>query len=283
MSQIAANLFSTPPLLLALIAPIGCKYQEPGFQVKNGCSVYVVAEPGSMGSVHSTRVVDADPGSFQPVPALAGAPKNALPYARDKSKVFVGVLMLPFQLEGCDPASFAILQPDGVYARDDANVYYCGLKLPNADPATFQVLEKPYAKDKGQVYAGAVVMEVANPAAFEVVLKGYSDMPLSTRGIVIIPRNQEEVKQSVGGWARDGVNYYGGLSAVPLADYATFKVLNSCYGKDQDHVYYCRHGGVTFVRNADAASFEIKSQGSAARGQDKFGEYFRGERVVADP
>ena len=56
-----------------------------------------------------------------------------------------------FEIDGADPASF--LAFDQTYARDKSTVYVDGRPLPDADAATFELLDRPnFAKDTRHVY-----------------------------------------------------------------------------------------------------------------------------------
>jgi hypothetical protein len=61
-----------------------------------------------------------------------------------------------------------------VYATTVDHVYLIGVKLPDADPATFEMLTYPYSKDAKQAYCGSIPIAGANPATFQ-VLGGFLD------------------------------------------------------------------------------------------------------------
>jgi hypothetical protein len=56
-----------------------------------------------------------------------------------------------FEIDGADPASFQVF--DQTYARDRSTVYVDGRPLPDADAASFEVLDRPnFARDARHVY-----------------------------------------------------------------------------------------------------------------------------------
>ena len=67
-------------------------------------------------------------------------------FAKDKNHVY----MSGIKLENADPATFKKL--DGMYAKDKNSVYVLWYKIREADPATFQILNSGYSKDKNHVY-----------------------------------------------------------------------------------------------------------------------------------
>ncbi len=70
---------------------------------------------------------------------------------------------------GADAATFKVLGLDVDYGKDARHVYVMGHAIPNADPATFRILDGLYARDKSRIYSGNVVMKVDNIDHFEIV------------------------------------------------------------------------------------------------------------------
>jgi DKNYY family len=55
------------------------------------------------------------------------------------------------EVEGAVVASFEAF--DGTYARDKSNVYFDGRPIPDADAASFELLDRPgFFKDRHRVY-----------------------------------------------------------------------------------------------------------------------------------
>jgi hypothetical protein len=74
-------------------------------------------------------------------------------------------------IEGADAATFKVL-PDGDYAKDAHAAYWRGLRIYNADAASFQALSRSHAKDDGHAYFEGRTIEGADPTTFvEVTLQ----------------------------------------------------------------------------------------------------------------
>lgn len=72
-----------------------------------------------------------------------------------------------FEMGGADPATFEAL--DSTYARDNSHVYINGALLPDADAASFELLQRPgFAKDRDHVYQRDRVLS-DDPAHFELL------------------------------------------------------------------------------------------------------------------
>jgi hypothetical protein len=65
-----------------------------------------------------------------------------------------------------DPATFHVLQ--GAYAQDAQHVFYFSDPIQDADAATFRALEGPYASDSRRVYWMGKPIDSADPATFRV-------------------------------------------------------------------------------------------------------------------
>jgi hypothetical protein len=251
-------------------------FPNGGFRVERGKCVYVTVShaPGSHPII--TRPLPADPGSFSVVSPRQDATKIALEYAKDANTVFVGALTYPYVLRDCDPNTFSILSPDGKYACDCSHVYYCGIPLKAADPATFQILQPPYAKDSTHAFAGAAAIPVQDAASFEVVVPGDSGFPLFPFGGRLVEHDSLPLKTSIGGWARDKTAYYYADAIVAEADRESFEILNSLHAKDKNHVYYASERHVFIIPGADPSTFQVVGP-SLIRGRDKNGEYLSGQ------
>jgi len=55
------------------------------------------------------------------------------------------------------------------YSQDNKYCYYFMTPLPEADPATFQLVGEFYAKDAQRVYTNGGIIEGADPATFRVL------------------------------------------------------------------------------------------------------------------
>lgn len=258
--------------------PLSLLPSSRGFQVKDGEAVYI-SVGGAPGSPPIVRKVPADPQTFQAIPPIDNATKSSLTYACDSKQVFVAAVTRPYLLLGCDPTSFTAMSADGKYSRDARHVYYCGILLKDADPDTFQILAPPYSKDADHAYAGAVAMDVLDASTFEVLRPGDSEFPLIDSSGQLKEREFIKPRTSIWGWARDSQACYYADKRIPNADRDTFEILNFCYARDKDKVYYAQSRSVSVVAGADMASF-VADPSIEIRASDKNGEFLKGKRVA---
>jgi hypothetical protein len=186
-----------------------------------------------------------------------------------------------------DEHGFQILQPEG-YAKNTQDVFHGGAKVDGADAATFQLLEKQggLAKDAKRVYDRGAVIEGADPASFERTgmeglgrdKKDYylGTKPLHVRDMAsfkVLDANACGKDDKI--WARDSLDYYVSRVATPIADPATFQVIQSWYAKDARQVYF----GSEVLAGADAASFQGIGGESGEFAKDSKNVYWQGKVV----
>ena len=152
-------------------------------------------------------------------------------------------------VEGAEAATFTLVK-DG-YAKDAQRVYLNGIKIPEADPATFIVFHfegntptlgeaSSWSKDAYHVYRNHVIVQSADPATFAYG-NGYGRdaLTLFDENGNSIEINPNTFAPLSAGYDRDSaqVSYYG--SVVPGADPTTFEVLdaNTPYARDARHIY----------------------------------------------
>lgn len=94
-------------------------------------------------------------------------------FATDKRRIFKGSTVV---LTQADAASFELMS-DHDFGKDNSHVYYLGATQPiivqDADPVSFEVLERGYARDRNHIfvieqYANVVKLEQADIDTFEV-------------------------------------------------------------------------------------------------------------------
>jgi hypothetical protein len=160
----------------------------------------------------------------------------------------------PFKTaEGLDVASFEAMSE--VYTRDKDRVYFKVISsgeflvivLPEADPASFEVLATDLARDKNHVWHCEYLQAGVDPATVKLVNGGtvYKD--------------------------KDSVHYQS--ETIAGADAASFKHLNSGYYADRGRVYWC----TSPIPDADLATFEVL--GGSFFAKDKTSVYRSGERL----
>ena len=169
-------------------------------------------------------------------------------YASDNFHVyFEGITM-----EGADPASFSLLSAD--QARDNVHVYYRGAIIPGAAPKSFKSLDAEWGKDSHAAYYHLQPFKVCDPETF---------------GFIWEPGTSV--------WESDAQCVYSNGSKLPGADPASFVALSLWFGKDKTHVYYADK----IIQGADPATFRVKGTSAyspdSIMGQDKNGCYFQDE------
>jgi hypothetical protein len=154
------------------------------------------------------RPISDDPGHFE---LIDGG------LSKDSTSVFWtdgGVL-------SGDPAHFAIVSNTDhyVFTRDSRTVHVNGNPIPDADPATFRVLQGAYAQDGLRIFYFTDPIIDADAASFR---------PLD------------------GPYAGDARRVYWMGKAIDGADPATFRVLNAAFECSADaERAYCRQAAVT--------------------------------------
>ena len=84
-------------------------------------------------------------------------------YAGEGQTVHVNGNPIP----NADPATFQILR--GAYARDDRRVFHFADRIVDPDLASFRPLDGPYASDYGHVYWMGTTIDGASPNAFRIL------------------------------------------------------------------------------------------------------------------
>ena len=195
-----------------------------------------------------------------------------------------------FELANAD--GFKILEqnadPCPGYAINAHHVF-CGTAIVDgAEVASFQILDKwsGLTKDAKHVFCGTTVIEGADPATFEYagmwgLGRDKSDYylvpsPLHVRdraSFKVLDANAYGKDDHI--WARDNLDYYVKNQATPIADPATFQVIQSWYAKDARQVYF----GSTVLAGADAASFQGIGGESGEFAKDAGHVYWQGQVV----
>lgn len=132
-----------------------------------------------------------------------------------------------------DAATFEVLSVE--YTKDQKMVYYRWIspgrwwvvELPDADPATFEVVEGNLGKDKASVWWYGAKLEGCDPATLQVVEKYHV-------------------------WKDKAAVWYQHLKIVG-ADPGTFTHLDSAYYVDKDHAYWSNRQ----IVGADVATFKV--------------------------
>jgi hypothetical protein len=173
-------------------------------------------------------------------------------------------------IEGVDPETFVILDKHG-YAKDKLRVYYEGVPVEGADPASFEDITDDYGKDATQVYYQFRAIPGADPATFNVFNiqwgRDANDIYLQDRPIEACDPDTFVLLD--GNWERDDKCVYRNWAKLEDADPASFVVLNFWFAKDKNHVY---SNDLSIIEGADPATFKVQEVCKVC-GQDKNGCY----------
>jgi hypothetical protein len=175
------------------------------------------------------------------------------------SKVYYlgGFPSTAFEIYGADVNTFEILDEPQVYALDSNNVYFHGVLIPDADPATFELLDSPYSRDANHVYVSDSIHS-NDPAHFEIV---QGNVMRDSEHIYwsgeIISDNPEHLV-IIGTWGfytylEDSDKVYINGEVIKYASPIGFGVLKDEYSRGETNVYYFDE----MISMADAGTFEI--------------------------
>lgn len=147
-----------------------------------------------------------------------------------------------FDVSGADADSFEVL--DGGFARDRGAVYLDGRALPDADPASFELLDRAgYAKDARQVYARDRVIS-SDPEHFELLGGDLSRDRAAVYwpdGSVLSddPEHFEIISNAERYlFTRDKKRVHVNGNPIAGADPQSYRVLGEAYGTDRDGAFY---------------------------------------------
>jgi len=171
------------------------------------------------------------------------------------------------------------------YIKNNRYVYFRDIKIKNADPNSFQILNDRYMKDKNNVFYNETkkitTVKNADPESFLVVdsdngkdknhFYWYGEMRKGKEPI--LSQDYGEVSP----YNKDEKFVYYGNQEILGADSETFIVLSQNYAKDKNNVYcYDYHGSgekIKKLEGADVNSFTIYHSDGTEYGKDKGSSY----------
>lgn len=177
-------------------------------------------------------LADADPASF----ALLDEPD----YSKDATHVFLNGRVLSE-----DVAGFAFLDAGGM-TKDGAHVYWSDGTVLSDDPDGFTVLSDAehylFTKDSDAVHVNGTSIPDADPATLEVVGGAYASDARRVYYFTNVIANADAPSLEVldGSYARDDARVYWMGKVVPGADPESFVVLNPDFEctADAEHAFY---------------------------------------------
>lgn len=161
----------------------------------------------------------------------------------------------PFAIPDADVASFKIL--DNAYAHDATRVYLNGQPIPAADPATFEILSYPYARDAHHIYSGIAIFS-ADVAHFEIIDQNivrdsahiyWAGAPISNDPVHLVLIGNFDFYT----YFKDAETVFVNGNPIRGADPATFQVIATGYAQDAAHVFYFDQA----IPAADSTTFTI--------------------------
>lgn len=200
-------------------------------------------------------------------------------YFRDKNHVYTVEKLL----EGADPKTFEAVRDNGIYAKDKTGVFYNGVKVADCDVRTHKILNGGFHRDARRVFFNAD--KISDDAGnFQTLTAFYSkdgkNAFWKTDKISTDGANFKAFPSGVGtGYAKDGTTVYWMGNKLDNADAASFVGLNANYGKDKNTVWYGNgfNEQPSIVENADAATFELDSNGGY-EAMDKNHGFYEGRK-----
>ena len=202
------------------------------------------------------------------------------------------------KIEGANPKTFKIIS-DGMYSKDDKNVYAAGEIIKGADPQTFrEISETNYVRDKNNLYyhfgdvknLGKInekdfkvldnnlvkngnemyylgeKVNIKNPEKFEIIRND-----LSSPSLVVYGKDDKHV------YVMTPYKEAVYLKIIKNADKDTFEVMeNSNYSKDKNNIYYAGYN-VVQLQDVDKNSFTIVEDENFS--YDKNNVYYAGRKL----
>lgn len=147
-----------------------------------------------------------------------------------------------FEIDGADPSSFQSF--DQTYARDKSTVFVDGRPLPDADAATFELLDRAnFAKDAHHVYRRDHRVS-DDPAHFELL-----DGEMFSDSTAVYWSDGDVLSDDPAHFAiisnadyylftKDTRTVHVNGNPVNGADPATFRVLQGAYAQDDQRIFY---------------------------------------------
>lgn len=167
-------------------------------------------------------------------------------------------------IKGAKPATFTILG-DGMegYAKDSEQAYYGGTGFKVTDVTTLTVINGRFVKDQYAVYFDQVRVTNADPASFQVVNEFYAKDAQRVfyygsytdkyNGIHEVPCQGSSFSVLAYPYSKDDANAFYLYFKIPEADAKTFSVVGHNFAKDKANVYL----KTKTLAGADAATFTI--------------------------
>lgn len=222
-------------------------------------SIYLFGIPKN-GKNTKDSIYNADKETLQVIFSRVVSYQPHIAYYKDKNNVYYNYIKIP----DADPKTFTLLN-DFAYSKDKNFVYYNGVKMQNTDAQSFAALESGYFKDKNFIYYKGKALENSD-----------SNKEFKT---AFIEKIHTSCDYDFDLYISNNGNTYnfGELTANAKYDPASFTAYDNGYSKDKNSVYYFGEK----IEGWDPASFKYFNYAYIS---DKNGVYYNNKKIPeADP
>jgi hypothetical protein len=167
-----------------------------------------------------------------------------------------GSLQEPWQVIGAHAQSFEVI--DSTYGYDKEQAYFEGVAIPNSDPSTFQVIQKPVSRDAGSVFFKNEKVS-DDPLHFSIIgpflFKDSTHIYWQEKAVSNDPKNLVILEDGEDVYFRDAKNVYVNGLLIADADPETFSFsrIFPPYARDTENIFYYEKT----IENADVESFLV--------------------------
>jgi hypothetical protein len=252
----------------------GCTSTPDGYRINGNEVRYVYRDLKS--NTWINKAIPADAATFQSF-------EDGFHLAKDKNHVFKrGEIWDTF-----DASSFEVLSAS--YYGDKNGLYFGETSLDSPDRSTFKIMSKHLAVDKNALFYRGKRLDLCDAATLEIPNNRISYQYIydsqcayyltawaTPKAGFRVNENLETFREISPYHAKDSESVFAGGVKIEGADPASFTVIGSSTGADQNAVFY-RHN-----RIVDADRNSYKSLGSY--GVDKHAVFYKGRIIKgADP
>ncbi len=225
---------------------------------------------------YEAQIPEAEPATFEILEGAYSKDKNAVYYSNQK-------------LEGLDPKTTRalsyqficdeehafhydtqidlvgkdcqLIEENGDYIKDKKRVFYEGELVPDADPATFEILEGNFQRDKDHLFYGPQKLDIDPKTAIHIgepYIIGQSKVYFNHTTIEGADVNSFEILDY--GFAKDKNHVYWYRKPQEGIDPASFEVKGYSYSQDKDNIYTIENGELVIERKREVRDSEDDSQ-----------------------
>ena len=199
-------------------------------------------------------------------------------FSKDKERVFYrGIAIYK-----ADPATFEPTKYN--FAKDKNAVFVDYRMIENTDKDSFEIIDEIYSKDKNKVYRYTEKVEGANPKNFQIIGEseiGKDDSHLFWNGEILQEADYKTFKVISYNLAKDKNHLYWENKIVNI-DVKTFHDLGCNYVKDKNGIYFLKNNGLNNLENADPKTFKILGCDDDGYFAEDASNYYRYENLAKE-